>query len=188
MALTLARTALAANEPERELSTRAWRPFTTEAADVLCLEEASESFAPRIHGRYAVTLVRSAAVVRCESSRSLVAAPNCVLLVPALQLYSLRAQGRAHGAVVTLLIGAADLDGLEVADRGALITAVELVQAVETLVAQLSPAARSLESSAGIRSLLGRLTSLSATIPLPGAQGASLNRVRDYLRASCRCK
>src|SRR6185503_750510 len=156
MPLTLARSALAANIPERETSTRAWRPFTAEVADVLCLEEASEAFVPRIHGRYAVTVVRSAAVVRCESSRSLVAAPNCVLLVPALQLYSLRAQGRARGAVVTLLVGAADLDGLEGTDRGALITDVDLVQAVETLVAQLSPGVRSVESATSMRSILAR--------------------------------
>jgi AraC-like DNA-binding protein len=182
MPLTLARAALAANTPERVLSTRAWRPFTAEVADVVCLEEASEAFVPRIHGRYAVTLVRSAAVVRCESSRSLVAAPNCVLLVPALQLYSLRAQGRANGGVVTLLVGAPDLDGLEATDRGALITDVDLVQAVETLVAQLSPAVRSLESATGMRSVLARLTSRSAASPLPGAHGASLSRVRDFLR------
>ncbi len=182
MSLPLARSALAANKPEGEVSTRAWRPYTGDVADVLCLEEPSEPFVPRIHSRYSVTLVRSAAVVRCEASRSLVAAPNCVLLVPALQLYSLRASGRVNGAVVTLLVGAPHLDGLESTDRGALITDVGLVQAAETLVAELSPAVRSIESATSIRSLLERLTSHDAAMSPTGAQGASLSRVRDFLR------
>ena len=182
MPLTFARAAVATNTPERVPSTRAWRPFAAEVADVLCIEEASETFVPRIHGRYAVTLVRSAAVVRCESSRSLVAAPNCVLLVPALQLYSLRAQGRAHGGVVTLLVGAPELQGLEVTDRGALITDVDLVEAVQAFVTQLSAEDSTLESADNMRSVLARLTSRSVAIPLPGAQGASLSRVRDFLR------
>jgi AraC-like DNA-binding protein len=182
MPLTLARAAIATTTQDRELSTRAWRPFTPDIADVVCIEESSEAFVPRMHGRYAVTLVRSAAVVRCESSRSLVAAPNCVLLVPALQLYSLRAQGRSSGGVVTLLVGAPDLDGLEVTDRSALITDFEVVTAVETLVAELSQAVGSLDSTTSMRSVLARLTSRSATMPLPGVQGASLSRVRDFLR------
>ena len=139
-------------------------------ADILCVEEADANVAPRIHGRLSITLVRSAAVVRCESSRSLVAAPNCVLLVPALQLYSLRAQGRPTGGTVTLLIGASHLDGLDVTDRAALVTDVTLVEQVEALVAELSHPERAVECAATIRAVLERLTSLDAAAPSPGPQ------------------
>ena len=182
MQVTSARAAFASDEQERGPRTRAWRPFPVEVADVLCVEEADADVAPRIHGRLSITLVRSAAVIRCESSRSLVAAPSCVLLVPALQLYSLRAQGRSTGGTVTLLVGASHLDGLEVSDRAALVTDVTLIEQVEALVAQLSRPERPVECAATIRAVLERLTSPGARVPSPGPQAASLSRVRDHLR------
>jgi AraC-like DNA-binding protein len=182
MPVTSASMALASDEPERGAQTRTWRPFPTEVADVFCVEEADANVAPRTHGRLSITLVRSAAVVRCESSRSLVAAPNCVLLVPALQLYSLRAQGRATGGTVTLLIGASHLDGLDVNDRAVLVTDVTLVEQVEALVAELSHPERSVECATTIRAVLERLTSLGAVASSPGPQATSLSRVRDHLR------
>ena len=181
MPLTLARATVLSNELDGRRPTRAWRPFSPELADFLCVEEDSATFAPRMHDRYSVTLVHSAAVVRCEASRSLVAAPNSVLLVPALQLYSLRAQGRATGAVVTMLIGAAQLPRLVATDRAALITDVTLVQEVEALVGQLSRDARSAEWATTLGALLERLTSRGGAVPLH-VQGVSLARVRDYLR------
>ena len=180
MPFTLARATILSNELEEGVPTRAWRPFPPEVADILCVEEDSSVFAPRIHSRYSVTLVRSSTVVRCESSRSLVAGPNSVLLVPALQLYSLRAQGRATGAVVTLLVGTSHLSGVE--DTSALVTGVELVRELEVLFAQLARAVRSVDYATTIRAVVERLTSTSAAVPLPGAQGTSLSRVRDYLR------
>jgi AraC-like DNA-binding protein len=182
MPVTSARAALASDEQERGARTRVWRPFPTEVADILCVEEADADVAPRIHGRLSITLVPSAAVIRCESSRSLVAAPNCVLLVPALQLYSLRAQGRPTGGTVTLLVGASHLGGLGVADRAALVTDVALVEQVEALVAQLSRPVHSVESATTIRAVLERLTSLDVVVPVPGPQATSLSRMRDHLR------
>jgi AraC-like DNA-binding protein len=179
---TSPRAALASDEQERGAQTRTWRPFPTEVADILCVEEADANVPPRTHGRLSITLVRSAAVVRCESSRSLVAAPNCVLLVPPLQLYSLRAQGRPTGGTVTLLIGASHLDGLELNDRAVLVTDVTLVEQVEALVAELSHAERSVECAATMRAVLERLTSLDAAAPSAGPQATSLSRVRDHLR------
>ena len=182
MSVTGARMTFASDAQEMGAWTRAWRPFPTEVADILCVEEADKDIAPRIHGRLSVTLVRSSAVVRCESSRSLVAAPNCVLLVPALQLYSLRAEGRATGGTVTLLVGPSHLDGLEVTDRGALVTDVALVEQLEALLFQRSRAVRSVECAVTIRAVLERLTSRGAAARFPGAQGASLARVRNHLR------
>ena len=183
MPLTLARSALASNELERGAPTRAWRPFPTEVADVLCVEEANGDVEPRIHDRFSVTVIRSAAVVRCESSRSVVATRNCVLLVPASQLYSLRAQFRPIGAA-TLLIGASHLNGLESTDRAALVTDGALVEQVEALVTQLSRPAVSLECADSMRALLGRL--IASGVPVSATlsrQGTPLGAARDYLRA-----
>jgi AraC-like DNA-binding protein len=174
--------ALASDAPETGARTRVWRPFPTEVADIVYIEEAKADIAPRIHGRLSVTVVRSAAVVRCESSRGLVAAPNCVLVVPARQLYSLRAQGRPISGTVTLLVGLSHLDGLEATDRAALVTDVPLVERVEALVAQLSRPVRSVECAAEIRAVLERLTSLNTAAASHGSHPASLGRVRDYLR------
>jgi AraC-like DNA-binding protein len=182
MSVTGASVVLASDKQERGARTRAWRPFPAEVADILCVEEADADVEPRIHGRLSITLVRSAAVVRRESSRSLVAAPNCVLLVPAFQLYSLRAQGRPTGGTVTLLVGASHVDGLEVNDRAALVTDVTLVEQVEALVAQLSRPERSVECATTIRAVLERLTSSDRAVPSPSPQASSLSRVRDHLR------
>jgi AraC-like DNA-binding protein len=166
------------------VQTRAWRPFSAEVADIFCVEEANEDVTPRIHGRFSITVVRSAAVVRCESSRSLVAARNSVLLVPALQLHSLRAQCRPTGACVTLLVGASHPGGLEATDRAALVTDVALVEEVEALVTQLSRPAVSLECATTMRALFGGLTASAAPVgsTLP-RHGTPLGAARDYLRA-----
>jgi AraC-like DNA-binding protein len=182
MLVTAASVTLASDVYETGARTRAWRPYPTEVADILCIEEPGADVAPRIHSQLSVTLVRSAAVIRCESSRSLVAAPNCVLIVPALQLYSLRAQGRRTGGAVTLLVGASHLDGLATTNRPMLVTDVTLVGQMETLVGQLSGPLRSVASATAIRAVLARLTSPSAAHQAAGQQAASLGRVRDYLR------
>ena len=184
MPVTGARMALASDAHERGGQTRAWRPFHTEVADILCVEEANDNVQPRIHGRFSVTVMRSAAVVRCESSRSLVAARNCVLVVPASQLYSLRAQSRSTGATVTLLVGASHLNGLDATDRAAIVTDAALVERVEALVTQLSHPEVSLECAVTVRGVLGEL--IESAEPVGSAlprQGTPLVAARDYLRA-----
>jgi len=184
MPVTDPRVALAKDAHERGAETRAWRPFPVEAADVLCVEEAIDTVGPRIHNRFSVIVVRSAAVVRCESTRSLVAARNCVLMVPASQLYSLRAQSRPTGATVTLLVGASQLNGLEATDRAAIATAPALVEQVEALVALLSRPAVSLECAAAMRGVLGQLVAPAEPVGSTLArQGTPLTAARDYLRA-----
>jgi len=182
MSVTSARVALASDAHERGAQTRAWRPFPMEVADVLCVEQAHEDVAPRVHDRLSISLVRSAGVIRCESSRSLVAAPNCVLVVPALQLYALRARGPSAGGTVTLLVGASHLSGLPAIDRARLVTDVTLVERVEALVAQLARPVRSVECAATIRAVLDRLTSPDGAVPSVGQHASSLGRVRDHLR------
>jgi AraC-like DNA-binding protein len=182
MSATGARVALASEIHEQGARTRAWRPFPAEVADILCVENAHGDVAPRMHDRFSMTVVRTAAVVRCESTRSLLAAPSCVLLVPALQLYSLRAHGGPAGGSVTLLVGASHLAGLGAADRAGLVADVTLVEQVEALVAQLSRPVRSVECATTIGALLERLTSIGGAPTSAGWHAASLGRVRDYLR------
>jgi len=184
MPVTSVRAALAMDAHENGVQTRVWRPFPTEVADILCAEEPNGDVQPRINGRFSVTVMRSAAVVRCESSRSLVAARNCVLVVPASQLYSFRVQSRPTGPTVTLLVGASHLDGLEPTDRAALVTDGALVEQVEALVTQLSRPMVSLEVGAATHAVLRRLTAGGTPVgsPLP-RQGTPLGAARDYLRA-----
>ena len=184
MPVTNARVSLASDVHERGVQTRARRPFPAEVADIFCVDEDNEDVTPRIHGRFSITVVRSAAVIRCESSRSLVAARNSVLLVPALQLYSLRAQSRPTGASVTLLVGASHLGGLAAIDRAAIVTDVALVEEVEALVTQLSRPVVSIECATTMRALLGRLAANAAPLGTTLTRhGTPLGAARDYLRA-----
>ena len=83
---------------------RVWRPFPEQGADILCVEDGLGDVAPRIHRRFGITLVRSPAFVRVESSSGLVANQNRVLLIPQLQLYALRAQSALAQGPVTFLL------------------------------------------------------------------------------------
>jgi hypothetical protein len=58
---------------------RAFRPFPLDAVDVVCVEESTGSVLPRMHNRLALVLLRGPAVVRLESSRSIVADRNWIL-------------------------------------------------------------------------------------------------------------
>ena len=128
---------LASDGPRVRRRARVWRPFPERVADIICIEDASANVAPRIHSRFGITLVRSPAFVRVESSRSLVADQNRILLIPQLQLYALRAQGCMAQGPVTLLLEASDLEGLGVPDRPALVSDAECAAQVAALVAGL---------------------------------------------------
>jgi AraC-like DNA-binding protein len=154
-------------------------------ADLVCIEEPTADLQPRIHGRFAVTLVGAPAAVRTESSKSIVADRNGILLVPPWQLYALRAQsGASHGAV-TLLPGPSHLEGLDLPDRPALVIDLELGAQVSALVAQLRRPVRSVEYANTIRPLLERLVASGApAAALRGRRAATpLGCIRDYLRA-----
>jgi len=185
MATSIAQRALDSTTPAYAARTRVWRPFPDDVADLLCVEEPTVDMRPRIHGRFVVTLVGAPAVVRAESSKSVVADRNWVLLVPAWQLYSLRAQGGSSHGVVTLLPGPSQLEGLDFADRPALVTDIELGAGVAALVAQLRRPVRSVECVNTVRSLLERLVASGAPVvpPRRGGGATPLATIRDYLRA-----
>lgn len=186
-------TTIAHSPPDSDASTSdvracAWRPFPREAADLLCIEERVGELRPRMHGRYSVTFVRSPAVVRVESGPSVVADRCALLLVPAWQLYALRAPAgaadRAAGAAVTLLFGEHFLEGLRTDDRPAIVIDAELDAEVAALVAQLRRLVPSVECAAKIRLVLEQLA--TASTPLAAARSsraaAPLVAVRDHFR------
>jgi AraC-like DNA-binding protein len=162
----------------------AWRPFPEEADDVLCIQERGPDLPPRMHARFAVTLVRSGSVVRVESSRRVVADTDGILLVPASHLHSVRAQHGASPSAITLLLGAHHLEGCDIGDRPAIVVDSELDERVATLVAQSRLTLRPVESATTIRSLLDRLAARSTPLPVPPARRATpLAPIREYFRA-----
>jgi len=161
---------------------RVWRPFPEQVAHLLCLEDALGDVAPRIHGRFAIALLRSPAFVTVESSRGFAADRNQILLIPRLQLCALRAQGDHGRGPVTLLLEAADLEGLAVPDRPALVTDQECVARLAALIGQLQRPAGLVGHEAIPRSLLERLFARSAPLGHTRSCGRSLAPVRRHLQ------
>jgi AraC-like DNA-binding protein len=152
-------------------------------ADLLGVEEAPGDLRLRIHGWFTIVLIRSSAVARVESSRSVLAGPHCLLLVPRLQLHGMRTTGAAAQPAVALLLGSSHLEGLEVPHRASIVTDPELGGQFATLVAQLDRPARSVECLVGLRSLLECLFLRGKPLGLPRSGRATpLDPVRDLLR------
>lgn len=165
------------------------RRFRREVADVLCVEEAGGDVAPRIHSRFAIVLVRSPAVVRLESSRSIIADRNWIVLVPAWQLYALRTHsaavtGVAHAPVV-LQVAASRVDALGLADGPALVSDAEMGAQLASLVGQIQWSVRSVECQSTIASVLERLVPSRTLVASARSGNAAepLVAVRDYLHA-----
>lgn len=174
---------LAPDGPAVGRRARVWRPFPERIADIICVEDGSADVPPRIHGRFGITLVRSPAFVRVESSSSLVADQNRILLIPQLQLYALRAQSAMAQGPVTLLLEASELEGLGVPDRPALVSDAQC-GAQLALLAGLERAVGSVESVPISREVLQSM--LARSTPLGCARSGRATRlvaVREYLRA-----
>ena len=160
---------------------RVWRPFPEQVAHVLCLEDAPGNVAPRIHSRFAITLLRSPAFVTVESSRGLAADGNQILLIPRFQLCALRAEGPGP---VTLLIEASALEGLAVPDRPAVVTDAQCVAQLAALIGQLQRPVSLIGREAIPRSLLELVFSRSAPLGQTRSYGRSLAPVRRHLEAN----
>jgi AraC-like DNA-binding protein len=163
---------------------RVWRSFPDQGADILCVEDGQGDVAPRIHRRFGITLVRSPAFVRVESSSGLVASQNRILLIPQLQLYALRAQSAMAQGPVTLLLEASELEGLGAPDRAALVSDAQCGAQLAALVAGLQGTRGSVESVPISRGVLESL--LARSTPLGCARSGRATRlvaVREYLRA-----
>ena len=169
----------------RVLQARPWRPVPHEVADVLCIEEAAGGVSPRIHGRLALTILRSPAVIRAESSRSVVADRHWILVVPAWQLYALRALGEAREGAVTLLLGASHVAGLGALDRPAVVTDADIGAEVAALISRQRGLVHPTACVGRIRPELERLA--ARVTPTAAARSqrvvTPLAPIRDYLRA-----
>jgi AraC-type DNA-binding domain-containing proteins len=185
MTTAIAHQPLESIAPRSAAPTRAWRPFPRDVADVLCIEESAATVRPRMHARFALMLVHSPAVVRAESSRSVVADRSSILLVPAWQLHALRAMTDAHHNVVTLLLGASHVAGLGVVDRPVLVTDTELGAQMTALVAQLRRPLQPIDCVVTIRPMLERLAAHGTPTAVSRVERAAtpLGPIRDYLRA-----
>jgi AraC-like DNA-binding protein len=174
---------LAPDGPAVGRRARVWRPFPERISDIICVEDGSPDVSPRIHGRFGITLVRSPAFVRVESSSGLVADQNRILLIPQLQLYALRAQSAMAQGPVTLLLEASELEGLGVPDRPALVTDPQCGAQLGALAAGLH-AVGSVESVPISRGVIESLLARSTPLGCPRSGRATrLVAVREYLRA-----
>jgi AraC-like DNA-binding protein len=174
---------LAPETPQVIERPRVWRPLPEQVGQVLCLEDPPGDVAPRLHSRFAITLLRSPAFITVESSRGLAADGNQILLIPRLQLCTLRAQGEPGRGPVSLLLEASALEGLAVPDRPALVTDPECVAQLAALIGQLQRPVGLIGREAIPRSLLERLFARSAPLGHARACGRSLAPVRRHLEA-----
>ena len=162
---------------------RVWRPLPEQAAHLLCMEDQSGNVAPRIHSRFAVTLLRSPAFVTVESSRALPAERDQIVLIPRLHLCALRAQGHMGLGPLTLILGASDLEGLTVPDRPALVTDPECVAQLAALIEQWRRPVGLIGREAVPHSLLGRLFARAIPLGRARSSGRSLAPAQRYLHA-----
>ena len=162
----------------------AWRPFPRDVANVLCVDEATPSVSPRINGRLAITLIQSPSVVRLESSKSLVAERHWILVVPAGQLYAVRAQDSTRDRAFTLLVDSSDLHGVAAVRGPVLVRRREQGEQLAGLLSQFRRPLRSLELAIATRSWLERVVGeCNAVASVPARAPAWLESAREYLRA-----
>src|SRR5678816_127985 len=167
---------------------RAFCPFPLDAVDVVCVEESAGSVLPRMHNRLALVLLRSPAVVRLESSRSIVADRNWILLVPPRHLYALRApSGVSRGAQpshVTLQVGPSHLRTLANTGRPAVVSVGHIGDRLASLIAQFQGPLRLADCDASIRTLTDGIETQSS--PIGTARSAlaldTLVAMREYIR------
>ena len=163
---------------------RVWRPFPEGIADIICVEDGSPDVPPRIHGRFGITLVRSPAFVRVESSSSLVAEQNRILLIPQLQLYALRAQSAMAQGPVTLLLEDSELEGLGIPEGPSLVSDAQCGAQLAALAAGFQRTVDSVQTVPISRGVLESLIARSTPLGYARSGRATwLVAVREYLRA-----
>jgi AraC-like DNA-binding protein len=174
---------LALDRPVRTTRPRVWRPFPRELADLVVVEDGGREVQPRMHPWFGICLVRSGALVTVEARREVVAQRNWIMLIPAFQLYGLRAQGDAAPGAVTLLLGGSLLEGLDLPTQAALVTDAALGGKVADQIAQLQRPVQAVEQATRIRSLLEQLLPCSTPLAAGRARHISpLAPVRTLLR------
>lgn len=171
------------NAQGRHPKARVWRPFPREVADIVGVEDYGKDLRLRMHPWFAVSLVRSPAVVTVESRRDVVAPRNSVVLIPPFQLYGLRAVGEPGEGAVTLLLGGTDLEGHGLPAQAGLATDPALGEQLAGLVSRLLPPVTSVEHAIATRSVLEQLLARSSPLAADRARRTRpLDPVRTYLK------
>lgn len=175
--------------PAAPRAARAFRAFPRDSVDLLCVEEPARDVRPRMHSRFAIVLLQSPAVVRLESSRSIVADRNWILLVPARHLYAMRAPtshiAGAQLPPITLQVGPSHLEEFARSERPAVVTDADVGDRLASLIVQFQRPVHLTDCEAAIESIIERVEASSSPIP-PARDGfamQTLAAVRDYLRA-----
>lgn len=160
-------------------------PVTRQIPDLLCLESGASGIGPWLHSRFAITLIRSRAVVRLESRRSMQVEPDTVLLVPPLHAYSVRLLEEDITPTQTLLFSARGTFEQWGSRLPAAVTRGELVAPIAQLMAELARPVRSADRVSEIDPLLERLMMESRSVETVRTSdtGTPLFPLRDYLRA-----
>jgi AraC-like DNA-binding protein len=152
-------------------------------ADLVVVEDRGPEVRPRMHPWFGICLVRSGALVTVEARREVVADGNWMMLIPAFQLYGLRAPGEAAADALTLLLGGSHLEGLDLPTQAALVTDAALSGKVADRIAQLQRPVLAVEQATTIRSLLEQLLPCSAPLAAGRVRHTSpLASVRTLLR------
>jgi AraC-like DNA-binding protein len=185
MSLATAYLPFTPNARTRHPRTRVWRPFPRELADVVGVEDHGTDIELRMYPWFAMSLVRSPAVVTVESRRDIVAHKYSVVLIPPFQLYGLRGLGELGEGAVTLLLPGTRREGRGLPTQAALATDPALGEEVGALMSRLLSPVASVEHATAVGSLFERLLEHSAPlIPDRTRQDSPLAPVRTYLRAN----
>ena len=166
-------------------SGRVWRPFPAELSELLCLESPTGGVGPWMHGRFAITLVRSRAIVRLESRRSVQVEGGTLLLVPPVHAYAVRPVGAARPSAVTLLFASSALERVDQGNLPAIVARPELTESAVQLVSELARPVRAVDRASEAASLLRALMAENAAVAPARTSCAAtpLLPLRDYLRA-----
>ena len=167
----------------RHPKARVWRPFPREVADIVGVEDHGGDLRLRMHPWFAISLVRSPAVVTVESRRDVVAPRHSAVLIPPFHLYGLRPVGEPGEGAVTLLLRGTDLEGRGLPSQAALATDPALGEQLAGLMSRLLLPVASVENATTTRSVLEQLLARSSPLATDRARRtSSLDPVRTHLK------
>ena len=185
MSLATAYLPFTPNARTRHPKTRVWRPFPREVADIVGVEDHGAHLELRMYPWFAMSLVRSPAVVTVESRRDIVAHRHSVVLIPPFQLYGLRALGELGEGAVTLLLRGTGRERRGLPTQAALARDPALGDDVAGLMSRLLPPVASVEHATAIGSLFEQLLERSAPlVPDRTRHNSPLALVRTYLKTN----
>ena len=166
-------------------NTRVWRPFPRDVVDIVGVENHDGDMVVRMHPWFAISLVRSPAVVTVESRRDVAAHRNAIVLIPPFQLYGLRALGEPGEGNVTFLLRGTEFSGCGLPAHAALLTDPTFGEQIAGLMSRLLSPVASVEHATTLRSMVEQLSTRSSPMTADRSRRSSpLAPVRAYLKAN----